>query len=308
MIKEKELFIQILADHVNERKTIINDSDICWDVVFQYAQTHQVNGIIYTQIKDYLPSEYAAQLQQKMLNALFLHANRENDLKAIKTAFSKDSIEYFIVKGPAVADLYPVPMLRTMGDTDIVVHSGDRERCHEHFMELGFSCISKQSDREWQYYKRNMEYELHDRLVYEETVNKKGQAEFFNDCWKYVKNGELDWNYHLLFLLFHLGKHLMNAGVGFRMFLDLAVIARNKQLDWEWIEEKLKKTKMLAFARRCFGMVCRWFGVTTPIAETIDDSFFESETERIFDDGIFGRNDKNTKITNEVRHNFHTSK
>lgn len=146
---------------------------------------------------------------------------------------------YFVIKGPEIAEYYPVPALRTMGDVDIVVK--DRSVAHEVMIKQGFTNITKLSDREWQYYKMNMEFELHDRLVYKELINMDLQEVFFNDFWKYVENNKIDLNFHFVFLIYHLKKHFMNSGVGFRQFVDLAVLIKNAELNWDWIEITLKK-------------------------------------------------------------------
>lgn len=301
MTHEQELFIQILADHLNNNKTIINVPSINWDTIIEYAKSHQVSGIVYSQVKDYLPHDTFVDLNKEMLSLFYLQMNRENDLKEIKDSFVEHQIPFFLIKGATVANLYPIPLLRTMGDTDIVVHANDRDKCHNLLLQLGFDCVSKIWNREWQYYKKDMEYELHDRLVYDEAVNKKGQAEFFNECWEHVNNEALDWSFHMLFLLFHLAKHFMNSGVGFRQFIDLAVVAQKKQINWEWVKEKLNELQLLAFAQKCFELIGRWFGISTPLAESIDDTFFETATKQVFENGIFGHYNKNATIANEVR-------
>ena len=305
MTKEQLYFIQLLSDHLNSRKTeCVNDLD--WEILHHYAQKHQVNGIFYVQAKDNMPLEVAKKFSQEMLATFYYQSSKENEMMQIKQALDEAEIPFFIVKGPVVAQLYPIPKLRVMGDIDLVIHTNDREACHNLLIKKGFTCFSKQEDREWQYNKNYMELELHDHLVYEEAVNEKGQDVFFNDCWRYVKNDELDWNFHLLFLIFHLRKHLMNSGVGFRQFMDLSVVAQSIEIDWEWLENNLKKTGMFEFAKKCYGFIDRWFGIHTPLSEKVDDQFYEQATEKIFADGIFGfgnGENANSYVINQIRHN-----
>ena len=200
MTKEQQFFIQILSDHLNGRETKCND-DHDWTIIHQYARKHQVSGIIYAQAKQYMPQEIQQQFFQETLATYYCASNRMADFDAVQTKMNEQNIPYFVVKGPAVASLFPDPKLRVMGDIDLVVKSENREQCHDLLLEEGYKCESKYDDREWQYFKNNMELELHDRLVYEETVNEEGHDLYFNDCWKHVKDGELDWNFHLIFLI-----------------------------------------------------------------------------------------------------------
>lgn len=303
MTKEQLFFIQILADHLNGRTTRCED-DLDWNIIHQYARKHQVSGIVYVQARDIMPEWALLKFRKETLALFYNVSNRTFDFDAIRKELDKEDIDYFVVKGPAVASLFPDPHLRVMGDIDLVVKPEDREKCHDILLSNGYDCKSKQEDREWQYYKNRMELELHDRLVYKETGNEIGQDTFFNDCWKYVKDGQLDWNFHLLFLIFHLRKHFMNSGVGFRQFLDLAVVAQNIPIDWEWMKNNLKTTEMYSFAKKCYGFVNQWFGIKTPLTTKIDNDFFEEATQKIFADGVFGFDNKENSINdsvNEVR-------
>lgn len=287
MTKEQSFFIQILSDHLNGRETKPVE-DLDWNIIHSYALKHQVSGIVFEQVRDCMPIEIQQMFRKEAMATLFYAIKRDNDFESVKKAFSEEYISYFVVKGPAIAELYPSPKLRSMGDIDLVIHREDRDLCNEILIQNGYECISNQDDREWQYYKNNIELELHDRLVYEEVVNEKGQDEFFNDCWRHVNEGQLDWNFHLLFLIFHLRKHFMNSGVGFRMFMDLAVVAEKTHIVWDTLEDNLEKAGMLEFAKKCYGFVVRWFGIRTPITDKIDSSFFEEATQKIFNDGVFG--------------------
>lgn len=287
MTKEQSFFIQILADHLNGRKTRRVD-DLDWGIIHQYALNHQVNGIVYTQAKDSMPPEAQNTFLQETLATIYCASNRANDFDAVKKGLKELEIPFFVVKGPMIADLYPSPMLRVMGDIDLVIQREKRDACHELLLKNGYECVSKQDDREWQYVKNKMELELHDRLVYEETVNEAGQDIFFNDCWRYVEEEKLDWDFHLLFLIFHLRKHFMNAGVGFRQFMDLAVVSQKTRINWDWMKANLEKTGMYHFALKCYGFIERWFGIKTVLTENIEEDFYEGATQIIFSNGVFG--------------------
>lgn len=307
MTKEQSFFIQILSDHINGQETKCID-DLDWNVIHQYAFKHQVSGMVYSQAKDYMPVDILNAFRQETIATIYHAANRDNDFGAVKKGLNENKIPYFVIKGPEVAALYPNPKLRSMGDIDLVVKHEDREKAHQIIINEGYECVSQQDDREWQYFKNNMELELHDRLVYEEAVNEKGQDEFFNDCWRHVQEGNLDWNFHLLFLIFHLRKHFMNSGVGFRMFIDLALVAEKAHINWPVLEDNLEKTGMLEFAKKCYGFIDRWFGIHLPLFIKIDDEFYEEATQKIFVDGIFGYCNKDnigSDVINQIRNKKH---
>ena len=279
LTKEQNFFIKALADFINQNGNNEFPQNIDVASLAVYAKKHEVKAILYCQTR--LPEFWSS-----FVSTVCSNTNNEDMLKKLVTVLN---IPYFVLKGSCVSQFYPVPMLRTMGDIDFVVHTEDREKVHEILLNQGYECKTKYPDREWQYFKDGREIELHDHLIYEESVNNPKQEAFFNNFWPYVHNNALDLSFHFLFLISHLRKHFMNEGVGFRQFMDVAVVAKYGDLDWFWIEKTADEIELLPFLKTVLAFVFRWFSVATPIECTkITDEFYEVSTLKIFEDGVFG--------------------
>lgn len=282
MTREQLFFIQILNDFIHGRKSSLPEG-LDLGQLQRYGKMHELSGILFYQTN--LP-----QFRSAYSYTLYAYGTRRRLMADLTAALP---FPWFFVKGPGVAELYPIPGLRTMGDCDLVVHSQDREAAHQVLLAQGFENRNKQPDREWQYYKNEMEFELHDRLIYKENVNHSGQEAFFNDFWEYVEGNKLDWNFHFLYLLAHLRKHFMNKGSGFRPFMDLAIVANTLELDWIWIEEKAREIELLPFLRNVLAFCQRWFSIQLPPAFSEQateprEEFFRQSAEKILEDGVFG--------------------
>ena len=305
MRAEQEFIIHTLSDHLAERTTSI-PLDLDWVEVFRLSQMHQIGGIVYCQCKESMPQETLPAFKQRYELDVFQYVKRATMFRQIRQLFRENGISCFTVKGLSVARYYPVPALRTMGDLDIVIHREDRDKADSLLKDHGFRNTSHIDDREWIYFKDGMEYELHDHLVYSEAVNLPGHAEFFNRFWEYVKDEHLDPGFHFLFLVMHLRKHFMNSGVGFRQFMDIALMAdKEPGMDWTWVQERLKELDLWTFARTCSGFIQKWFGIEIPIDPVVpDDPFYEEATELIFSNGIFGfhrEENRRNRTVNEAR-------
>ena len=295
-MKTAQFCVNIIADFLNQRETSVIEADLDWKEIATIFKKHEMSGVLYTQCVHFLPDSIKSELYRQYHSTLFYYSKRiwlENEIRKL---LDSKGISYFIVKGSEVAAFYPKPALRTSGDTDLIVHAGDRDQVHELLLQMGFYNKSRPSEGAWIYYKDCLELELHDRLVYSGVVNQKLHADFFNDCWNYVSDNHLNWSFHFLFILLHLRKHFMYAGVGFRQFTDIAVLtASNKDLDWLWIEKKLWDLNLWDFAQSVFALNLKWFGIAPPLKlDRIDDLFLEEATEQICFNGIFGNhNDGN---------------
>ncbi|MBR4131946.1 MAG: nucleotidyltransferase family protein [Oscillospiraceae bacterium] len=300
MTKEQVFFLQLLDDHLHGRKTEA-PAGLDWETLAQYAANHEVNGIVFYQCRAFLPGPAEKRLSEKYTAEIYYYYNRLALFKQVQQGLNVADIPYFTVKGIDVAPLYPVPALRTMGDCDIVVHPEDKEKAHDMMLSLGFENKLKEGI-EWNYFKNDLEFEIHDHLLYEFSVNDKASVQGMDEAWAYTQPaGEgtrrvLDWSFHFVFLLLHLKKHLVGSGAGFRQFLDLAAVARKQELDWDWIRKTLEDLELLDFARVCAGLMERWFAVALPLdAPQPEEAFYDEATQKIFANGIFGFHDESNR-------------
>ena len=296
MTREQHTFLKILSDHLNGRETAPAEG-VDWAAVERIARDHQVAGMVYVQCRDFLPEGVRTGLAEKNASELYYYYGRVKLFDQVAQALTEAGIPFYTVKGLNVAKLYPVPALRTMGDCDIVVHPEDKEKAHGVFEKLGFRVHGKE-EMEWGYWKNDLEFELHDHLLYDEIVNDQNGIEFSDSAWEMTRRVEgqryeLDQSFHFVFLLLHLRKHIVSSGVGFRQFMDLDVVMRRCALDWAWINTALETLGLVRFARVCFGLLNRWFETPLPFpCEEMEEGFYEEATNKIFANGIFGFHDK----------------
>lgn len=300
MEAEKKFLLEVLADFLNKRRTNCVDG-LEWEPILALAQSHQIEAILFHQCKSFIPPSVSGRLSQLYASSLFYYSNRVRLFGEVSAAFEKESIPFFPVKGLDVAAMYPVPALRTMGDSDIIVHPSDKQKAHQVMLDIGFECASIQGNG---YIKNKLEFEIHDHLLYNNNINSQVSKDFTELAWDYT-SGEsckkhLDWNFHLVFLLLHLKKHFLYSGIGFRQFMDLAVVVRKCDLDWDWLKKTLQKVELWDFTRTCFTLCEKWFEVSMPIKAEITPEFYESATEKIFANGVFGYEDEENEANSNL--------
>ena len=290
MKTSQKYFLELLKDYLHGRNSIDVDKQDIPDIV-KYAKMHQVEAIVYKQA-------HIHQLTEAYFLTLYQYAHRCEVIKQIESHF--EDIDYLFVKGHKVAACYPTPAFRTMGDIDLVVHSDDRIIAHKLMLEMGFENLG-QGNNEWKYRKANTCIELHDELVTSDNNLPINTGCFFNNCWEYLNNGHLNWNFHYLFLIMHLRNHLVKTGVGFRQFFDLAIVSKYKKLDWSWIERKLEELDLLSFFKTVVFFINKWFEAEIPVEpNNVDKHFFDYATACIFENGVFGFNNQNNDNNSSI--------
>ena len=229
--------------------------------------------------------------------------NRGIQAEAFVAALNQAKIDHIVMKGYVLRGMYPVPELRTFNDIDIVIRKEDRKKSDELMMSLGFD---RHTDWEPVYsYARGMEhYEFHTEIMEGKLSDRKSCEDCFRNVWDHAVPAEehtfhLKPEFHFVYLLSHIAKHIYNAGAGIRMYLDIAVFIRHygNFVDWEWIRQQLNALELQRFSNTVLTAVERWFGVACPMEyEAIADNTMESFLTFTMEAGVFGHQGRNEAI------------
>ena len=174
MTPEESLFIDILRDHIWRRPSAPRGVPD-WDALGKLARSHHVEGIVYYQCKEFMPGDRRAALFEQMSARLYGYANQKNALREISDALKGKNILFSTVKGMGIAELYPVPALRTMGDIDFIISPGDMKRAVGILREMGYKDTEEIYSHEWAGDRNGIHIEVHDEIVrrYEHASEKQ---------------------------------------------------------------------------------------------------------------------------------------
>ena len=213
----------------------------------------------------------------------------------------EQSIQVIVFKGPVLGNLYPEPMMRSSCDIDIYVEPKDLKSMEQLLVEFGFKKNEEHSkDVVPVYlYEKMLMLEVH-CCLYEDYTGKRidllNKMDLTNPN-KLIKMNvsgmeitTLGYEEHLIFLLFHLIKHISYSGCSLKTIIDI-VLYINAYIDKIAKEDFWKKMKQLNydnFCRTLFSIGCYYFGMTQEIF--IDGSYSESVAKttmlHLYDTGI----------------------
>lgn len=135
-------------------------------------------------------------------------------------------------------------------------------------MQNGYICNVNHGDI-WSYSKDIEHYDIHTRVLASDITPNKEGLEYFKDIFNnaVLTDKKLTYNltpeYHLLYLIQHVAKHLYVQGAGVRMFLDIAVYLKHfDHLNWNYINTELEKIELLDFSYNMFSLCNFWFNTT----------------------------------------------
>lgn len=273
-----------------------------WPELARLAGINSTAGIVcyvYMRHPELIPPELRPELRRQCTREVALYTQRAQQMLQLAARLDENGIDCILFKGFVVRAYYPVPELRTFGDVDIIIHKEDRQKSDALMTELGFE---RQGDWEPSYaYRKGAEYyELHSRVIGFDVSDKADYVGYFGKIWDHVQPArvvelahawELKPEFHFLYLLTHIAKHISRSGAGVRMYLDLAFFIKHfgASLDWGWVVRELETLCLADFANVALTAVEQWFGVACPFAlDGVDDETLGDFTEFTLAGGIYG--------------------
>ncbi len=247
-------------------------------------------------------SKKAKSLDAAYYSALFESTVRCSKFLKISEFLSENKIEHMPVKGYYIRELYPVKELRSFGDIDILIHEKDRKRCDSLMKSLGYT-VKNDWEPTYSYIKDDEYYEIHTNLFDVRLKDRADMTEYFSSAWLHAKKDSglrfvPDTEFHLIYIICHLAKHLSTGGAGIRMYLDVAlyILRYDSVISWERTEEEFKKLGLERFFHTVLSAVNEWFYVK---ASCDFENFGEELSELLeftLDSDIFGHSRDNSAI------------
>ncbi len=243
---------------------------------------------------------FAADDVKKQLDAILYGAvtgnlNRCASFEQLSQQLTAHGIAHMPVKGYYLRQLYPVPELRTFGDIDILIHPEDRRKAHQLMMALGYTA-GQDWEPTYSYVKGMEHYELHTNLMDGNLDDRADLPAYFQNAWQYAEPDEglrfrptLD--FHFIYTVCHLAKHLYGGGAGIRMYLDVALYVRHYdgEIDWEAVAGEFSSLHLLDFFHTVMNACQVWFGTETvcPLPEP-DRAALDTLLDYTLDADLFG--------------------
>lgn len=301
MKTSEKALLSIMAGWIHEQKTQnvvgIEAQDIqAWQELLHLAKIHALGGICYLALRDNTdcPVEIREQFGRMFNESMSIAICQEAEMEKLSQSFERYKIPYIPFKGWKIRAYYPVPELRTMSDVDFLIRKEDRKKAEEALERAGFKKgIGAASVLVYSQGILTVEMHLNPGVA---LGNKMDYVTWFQDAFSHgiFENenceGSFELEYHFVFLMFHLAKHMHSTGAGVRMFLDIAVFWKHFEgtMDWEKVMKMLKGLRLNKFSRYVFWLCKKWFGVEIPGAVRMPEGLYEQLLKYVFIGGTYG--------------------
>lgn len=288
----------------NENLVFPEDTD--WSELLSVANIHTVQNILaYMVMKNPAPhtAEIMPIMRRNCLGSISVYAHRAECMKFLIEKLNAADVDHLVFKGYVVRNYYPVPELRTFGDIDFLIRIEDREKVHQLMLDNGFE-VKTDWEPVYSYVKSVEYYEIHTDVMEVDVSDKADYKGYFKDIWNHAHNVgghtfELSPEFHFLYLLTHIAKHISGSGAGIRMYMDIAVFVQHfgDSIDWNYIVGELDKLQFRDFANMVLTVVEKYFEIKSPITlKEIPEEVVEDFMEYTMQGGIFGKSNRDSGV------------
>ena len=219
--------------------------------------------------------ELVAKWKSSVDKTLLKQAYFDTERECIIAEMDKAGISYLPLKGIRLAQLYPLPGMRSMADNDILYGIVEKDpaggyriadgsvpearRLLTEIMELrGYTLSEAESNHDAYTKKPFYSFEMHRDIVptheycYEYYKNPWSRAVHAEGC-GYTFSPEDDYIYNIA----HMYMHYSTGGCGIRHIADMYVVHKimGDSLDMEYIEAELEKLGIKEFHRKMYGFM-----------------------------------------------------
>lgn len=297
----QKLLLDLCAKSLFDEDIVV-PSEFDVENVIDEAKRQTVFPLVYSFLKDKLDNnvdKLFSQIVAKNIRVEYGH----NEVHKVLT---ENNISYGVLKGVASASYYKDPMLRMMGDIDILVAPDNISAADNALKSIGFiTDCELESDHKHIAYKRRdgLICELHRSIngIPKNTAGDKIREYFINIFDKSVEyktsNGSCvvpSKFHHGVILLLHTASHLTSEGVGLRHLCDWAVFVNSFSNDefTALFEKSLKNIGLWRFAQLLTLCCIKYLGCDAKEwAGEADDSLLEGIITDILNGGNFGMKD-----------------
>lgn len=235
------------------------------------------------------------QLDGLLYGTVAANLNRCVDFETLSAGFTAHGIAHMPVKGYYLRKLYPTPELRTFGDIDLLIHPEDRQKVHELMLSLSYT-VKQDWEPTYSYIKDAEYYEIHTNLMDGNLDGRTDLQAYFDAAWAHAEPDDglrfrPEDDFHFIYTVCHLAKHLYGGGAGLRMYLDVALYIKHKDdsLHWQAIAEEFTALHLEGFFHTVMNACRVWFGTKTicPLPEP-DTEALDRLLSYTLDSDLFG--------------------
>lgn len=213
--------------------------------------------------------------------------------------YNSDGVEFVLLKGLGVAELYHNPLLRDGGDIDLIITKN--YRAANELLEKKGAKKNEDNIKHKTYHYNGVAIENHRQLAMTPAISKI-LTELLVDTVQTSNGVKIPTpTFNSVYLVEHIAMHFFTSGIGFRHLCDLCMLFSQGGIDAATCRDGIRRIGAEPLFARLIAIMVRHLGADKSLFPI--EPIYDSYTDRILSDIVFGgnfglmtKNNKQTKI------------
>ena len=292
-------YLNLIKESIHKSRSFeaYDYSNTEWDTIVKMAIETSMHGIVFKRLKEIAKAdpglnEAVSELEPVIIRYGISEVRKRKLVKEIMKIARDEGIPVLLFKGVVLSSLYPEPSMRFSSDTDMFINESERSRMVDIFLQRGYVFDKEGSNADVVKYLLPKQHyiELHSKLwsyyrgsKVEKIAKMKLEENHIHGIYDGVECDTIDYGEQLVFLMFHLCKHLICEHANIRFLTDIALFfnAHYKEMDLALLKERMQILEYWEFFSLIYEISIRYLGFERiPEMESIKSpEYKESQAE-----------------------------
>ncbi|WP_027437650.1 nucleotidyltransferase family protein [Lachnospira multipara] len=250
---------QLHNEEINSVPEDVNIDDLC-----RLASLHQMEYILLAPLlKLDIDNAKKESISARLSRDTFIDLGQRQQIKNITTTFESYGLDYLLMKGSILKEVYPKSVMRQMGDIDLMIYDTTMNRSRELFKFMGYNLehsvkihdVYKKEpfwivEAHWSLFDKNVDKNIYDYYQERRATLKEGTKATY----------ELSIEDFYVYMIAHMAKHFYENGCGIRNLVDIYVYLEHykNQLNYDKLVAELEKCGLSTFEYQSRRLAYDW--------------------------------------------------
>jgi len=250
---------QLHNEEINSVDESIKIEDLC-----RLASIHQMEYILLEPLTHLnIPGQAKDMIKARLQRDTFIDLGQRQQIANISKNLEGYGIDFLMMKGSVLKNIYPKPVMRQMGDIDLMIYDTTMNRSRELFKFMGYDLVN--SVKIHDVYKKEPHWivEAHWSL-FDKDVDKKIYDYYQTRRAKLVPGKQSTYELSIedfyVYMIAHMAKHFYENGCGIRNLVDIYVYLEHykDKFDYDKLEGELEVCGLSTFEYQARRLAYDW--------------------------------------------------
>ena len=254
----------LILSQLNNKEINTVPDDVDLNSFCKLASLHQMEYILLNPLLSMdIDKNLKASISNRLARDTFIDLGQRQQINDITRNLEDYGIDFLIMKGSILKQIYPKSVMRQMGDIDLMIYDKTMNRSRELFKFMGYNLTESVKihdvyhkdpfwivEAHWSLFDKNVDKKIYDYYQTRRAILKEGTKSTY----------ELSNEDFYVYMIAHMAKHFYENGCGIRNLVDIYVFLEHykNEINYDKLEQELENCGLSTFEYQTRRLAYDW--------------------------------------------------